>query len=179
MLLPTILPDHFPRGGASVRTTVKNRTSCCLRGQLALRHPNEVEHRRRGFRSFPPSEWVSHVVGNSHCPPRAPADTFCNARHMRVDGIRRAYETSIHQGNSGWGRPAIYRKGASTCHQKNIRYLIPQRSSRSRSRRHTLKPQAEARRAIHCMQWNSSCSKWGIEDQPMKHPIEIPGLELR
>jgi hypothetical protein len=33
--------------------------------------------------------------------------------------------------------------------------------------------------AIHCMQWNSSCSKWDIEDQPMKHPIEIPGLELR
>jgi hypothetical protein len=33
--------------------------------------------------------------------------------------------------------------------------------------------------AIHCMQWNSSSSKWDIENQPMKHPIEIPGLELR
>jgi hypothetical protein len=33
--------------------------------------------------------------------------------------------------------------------------------------------------AIHCMQWNSSFQRWDIEDLPMTHPFEMPGLELR
>ena len=33
--------------------------------------------------------------------------------------------------------------------------------------------------AIHCMQWNSSCQVWDIENQLIGDPIEIHGLEWR